>query len=63
METGTILMFKVGWDMSIGPLISHILLCVTLVVIGVVAYHEHLSVQQVIGMILCLAGVILVNRK
>ena len=63
METGTILMFKVGWDMSIGPLVAHILLCVTLIFIGVIAYHEHLSAIQVVGIVLCLVGVILANKK
>ena len=63
METGTILMFKVGWDMSIGPLVAHILLCVTLIFIGVLAYHEHLTMTQVVGIILCLIGVILANKK
>ena len=63
METGTILMFKVGWDMSIGPLVAHIALCVTLIFVGVFAYHEHLSVIQTVGIVLCLVGVILANKK
>ena len=63
MELGTILMFKVGWDVSIGPLVAHIGLCVVLVIIGVIFFKEKLNLTQVIGIILCLVGMVLANKK
>lgn len=62
MELGTILMFKVGWDVSIGPLIAHIGLCVVLVIVGVLFFKEKLSMTQAVGIILCLIGMVLANK-
>ena len=63
LEAGTIFMYKVGWDNSLGPLVTSSTLAVTLLAVGVLFYREELSLTKVVGIVLCVAGLILVNKK
>lgn len=62
LELGFIMMYKVGWNISIGSLVANICLAVALVLIGVLFYREILTVNNIIGIILCFAGLIFINR-
>jgi len=62
LEIGFIMMYKVGWNISIGSLIANICLAVALVLIGVFFYRENFTVNNIIGMILCISGLIFINR-
>ena len=62
LELGFIMMYKVGWNISIGSLVANICLAVALVLIGVFFYRENLSMNNIIGMILCISGLIFINR-
>ena len=63
MEVGTILLYRSGWDVSVGPLISNISIAVTLLFVGILFFHEHLSITQAVGVAFCLVGVLLINKK
>lgn len=63
LEAGNIFMYKVGWDVSLGPLVTSSLSAVALLLVGVIAYGEGLSLTKVIGVVLCLGGLILLNQK
>ena len=63
LEAGNIFMYKVGWDISLGPLVASSTLAVTLLAVGVLFYREELSLTKVVGIVLCVAGLILVNKK
>lgn len=62
LELGFIMMYKVGWNISIGSLVANICLAVALVIIGALFYREILTVNNIIGIILCIAGLIFINR-
>ena len=63
LEAGNIFMYKVGWDISLGPLVTSSTLAVTLLAVVVLFYREELSLTKVVGIVLCVAGLILVNKK
>ena len=63
LELGFIMMYKVGWNISIGSLIANICLAGALVLVGVFFYREHLTLNNIIGMVLCIAGLIFINRQ
>ncbi|MGE4276824.1 MAG: EamA family transporter [Lawsonibacter sp.] len=63
LEAGSILMYKVGWNISLGPLVASILLAVSLIFVGRLLYQETISLYQVAGIVLCLSGLILINQK
>ncbi len=62
LEIGFVLLYRVGWNISIGSLVCNILLAIALIVVGVLAYKEHISSQQLIGIALCIAGLIFINK-
>ncbi|MEG1191206.1 MAG: EamA family transporter, partial [Oscillospiraceae bacterium] len=59
LEVSTILMFRVGWELSVGLLLAYVLLAVVLVVLGRVVYKEKLTAKRVIGIAISLLGVVL----
>lgn len=62
LELGFVMMYKVGWNISIGSLVANISLAIALVLIGVFFYRDNLSINHIIGMILCISGLIFINR-
>ena len=55
VEGGYMLMYKKG------SLIANICIAVILVFMGVAFFHEKLNITKMIGMIICIIGIILVN--
>lgn len=62
VEVASVFMYKLGWNISVGTTIVNIALAVVLAIIGVMLYKETLSVQQLVGIGLCIAGVIVMNK-
>jgi uncharacterized membrane protein len=62
LELGFFLAYRVGWNISLAALISNISVSVLLIPIGVAVYKEAISPQTALGIILCIAGLILINR-
>jgi drug/metabolite transporter (DMT)-like permease len=62
LELGNILMYRAGWNISLGSLVANISLAVILVAVGVLLYKEVLSGNQLLGIALCLAGLFFINR-
>lgn len=56
-------MYKLGWNISVGTTIVNIALAVVLAVIGVMFYKEVLTTQQLMGIGLCIAGVIVMAKS
>ncbi len=63
LEAGNIFMYKVGWDISLGPLVTSISQAMALILVGALLYQERISLTQAAGIVLCLAGLFLINRK
>lgn len=61
LEVSTILLFRVGWELSVGLLLAYVLLAVVLVILGRVVYKEKLTAKRIIGIVISLAGVVLVG--
>lgn len=63
LEVGFIQMYRVGWNISIGSLVANIALAVVLIIVGLLIYKENISVNQVIGIALCISGLIFINKR
>ena len=61
IDLGYILLFREGWDISVGSLICNIVLAVSMVIIGITIYKEKLTKNHLVGIAFCLAGFILIN--
>ena len=62
LELGYLLMYRSGWNISIGSLVANILLALVLVPIGIFFYKDNLSLSKIIGILLCAAGLIFINK-
>ncbi len=63
LEAGFLYLYRAGWGISVASLTANLTVAVLLLVIGVLFYHEGLSARQMLGAMLCVAGLILVNYK
>lgn len=62
LEAGYILLYRAGWNISIGSLVCNIGLAVALILVGALFYREHITRNHLIGILLCLAGLVFINR-
>lgn len=63
LEVGFIYMYKAGWPVSIAQIVPSVLLAVLLVFIGAIFYKEHITWNKIVGVLVCLAGLGLINFK
>lgn len=62
VEGGYMLMYRAGWEISKASILANIVLTILLVIIGAFFYKELLDMKKVAGVILCVIGIILLNR-
>lgn len=62
LELGSIFMYRVGWNMSTGPLVVHICLAVVMVALGVLLYKEVITLRMGVGIVVCLIGLVLITK-
>lgn len=63
LEVGFILAYKAGWQMSILQVVQGILLAMILLVIGFIFYKEGITWNKIAGVVVCLAGLTLINFR
>jgi uncharacterized membrane protein YdcZ (DUF606 family) len=63
IEIGFLLAYRVGWNISIAPVASSVAVALLLIPIGLLVFKEHLSFGNVIGIMFCVVGLILVTHK
>lgn len=62
LETGFILMYRVGWKVSTGQVVSSIALSVVLVFVGYLFYNESITFNKIAGIIVCMLGLYMINN-
>ena len=62
LEFGNIMLYRAGWSISIASLVCNIAMAVILLVVGLLLFKEHISFQQIVGIALCLGGLVLINK-
>ena len=62
LEIGYILLYRAGWKISSGALVANICLAFALILIGALFYKEQITLRQVFGIGLCVAGLALVSK-
>lgn len=61
LELGYILAYRSGWNVSLAGIVSASAVAVILLPIGVMAFRETISPLNLLGVALCIAGLVLVN--
>jgi len=62
LEFGYICVYRAGWKMSVCSITGNTCLAFALLVIGALLYKEVITLKQILGMAVCLAGLILMNK-
>lgn len=62
LEFGYICLYRAGWPVSMGSLVANICLACVLVVVGVLLYKEVVTLRQILGLVVCGAGLVLLSR-
>ena len=62
LEFGYICVYRAGWKMNIASLTGNICLACVLVAVGALLYHESLSLRQIAGILMCMAGLVLLGK-
>ena len=63
IELGFLLAYRAGWNISTASVACSSALTILLIPIGLIAYKEHLSLRNIIGLMFCMLGLILVAKK
>lgn len=63
VEVGFLLAYRAGWNISTATVVCSTAVTLVLIPIGVLAFKEHLSVRNVVGLLFCMLGLILVAKK
>jgi uncharacterized membrane protein len=63
LELGYLLAYRAGWEVSLAALVSNVIFTVLVIPIGLLWMQETLSLVNVIGILLCIGGLVLVNLK
>jgi drug/metabolite transporter (DMT)-like permease len=63
LEVGYIYAYKAGWPVSAAQIVQAAVLAVILIFVGYLLYHEALTWNKIVGIIVCLAGLGLINLK
>lgn len=61
LELGYIFMYRAGWKVSSGALVANICLAIALIFVGAILYGENITLKQVLGIFICIAGLFLIN--
>src|SRR6266542_4117555 len=62
VELAFLLAYRTGWRISLASVVANVATALLLVIIGVVWYGEHLAGRQVVGLLMCLGGLLLAAR-
>jgi len=63
LELGFLLAYRIGWNISVAGLLSNTLVALFLIPIGLVLFRENISITGVSGVLLCIAGLVLISKK
>ncbi len=63
LDLGFLLLYRSGFDISLGQLITQSAAAMILLAVGVAFFRESLTTTNVAGIVLCVAGLWLINRR
>ncbi|MCQ2527466.1 MAG: DMT family transporter [Lachnospiraceae bacterium] len=63
LEVGNIYAYKAGWAVSVAQIVQAAVLAVILIFVGYMLYKEAITWNKVAGIVVCLAGLVLINLK
>ena len=63
LEVGFIYAYKAGWQVSTASIVQSSFLAIALIFVGFLMYHEALTWNKLLGVVICLVGLVFINLK
>ena len=63
LEVGFIYAFRAGWQISVARTVTSAAVAVILIFVGVLGYREAVTWNKIAGIVICLAGLALINIR
>ncbi|MBR2256465.1 MAG: EamA family transporter [Blautia sp.] len=63
LEAGWIYAYKAGWQVSTGFIVQSAFLAAALLLVGYFLYHESMTWNKVVGVSICLIGIVFINFR
>lgn len=61
LEVGYVFVYRVGWSVTTASVVANIALACVLIVVGYALYQENVSLSQILGIAVCMIGLILIS--
>ena len=61
LEVGYVFVYRAGWAVSTASVVANIGLACVLIFVGYFLYRENISINQIVGVVLCMFGLVLIN--
>lgn len=61
IEVGFLLAYRAGWQVNIAPLIVNLIVSLLLIPVGLLFFRETLAPIKLIGIVVCLIGLVLIQ--
>lgn len=62
LEFGFVCIYRSGWKIGIGNLVASTTLAFVLLLVGIFLYKEVITAKQIIGVCICLVGLVLIAK-
>ncbi|MDD5823312.1 MAG: EamA family transporter [Firmicutes bacterium] len=63
LEVGWIFAYKAGWPVNTGFIMQSAIVASILILVGFCLYHEAITWNKVVGVVVCLIGLVFINLK
>ena len=63
IEISFLLVYRAGWKLSLAAVATNVAVTAMLIPIGIIVYKDQLSLRNILGLIFCVLGLVLVVRN
>jgi multidrug transporter EmrE-like cation transporter len=63
LEVGFLLVYRAGWNVGIAAVLTNVVASLLLVPVALLVFKQQLSWINIIGIVVCLAGLVMLNWK
>lgn len=62
IEIGFLLAYRAGWKISVAAVATNVAVTAMLIPIGIIVFKDSLSIRNILGLVFCVLGLVLVVR-
>lgn len=63
LELGFLLAYRANWNLSYAALVANIIVALVFIPVGIWVFKEKVTVTNVLGMVVCVVGLVMINLK